>query len=118
MIISGLCCKDCAGGPPRGLGWGWDDLNPITFAKDAGNALVDAVGDVAMNVVTKVDTVTKKTFETTLSAGQTVRQLSQASSSGSADDIPGVSYLPLAVGGVAAAGLLLWAFSGRKKTHT
>ena len=117
MIISGACCSDCAR-PARGLGWGWDDLNPITLAKDAGNALVDAVGSVAMNVVNKVDTVTKKTLETTLAAGQTVRQLSQPASGGSADDIPGVSYLPLALGGVAAAGLLLWAFSGRKKTST
>ena len=120
MIVgTGACCSDCAR-PARGLGWGWSDLNPITAFKDVGNAVVDAVGSVALNAATKADDFSKKTFETTLAAGHTVRQLSQASQEASGDpaDIPAVSYLPLALGGVAAAGLLLWAFKGRKKTTT
>lgn len=120
MIVgTGACCSDCAR-PARGLGWGWSDLNPITAFKDVSNSVIDAAGSVAMNVATKADEFSKKTFETTLAAGHTVRQLSQASQEASGDsaDIPGVSYLPLALGGVAAAGLLLWAFKGRKKTTT
>lgn len=112
MILGmGACCASCETAPrSRGLGWGWSDLyNPFDLAND----VVSSAGGVAMNVVTQVDSVTKKTLETAIAGGQAVRQISSPQSGGG--ELPTVSYLPLALGGVAAAGLLLWAVSGRKK---
>jgi hypothetical protein len=124
-VIVGVCCAGCASGGgcrsgsmgrARGLGWGWDDLNPVTLAKDVGNNVVDAVGSVAGNVASTVDRVTKTTLGTALAAGATVRQLSSPSTQ--PVDVPTTSYLPIAVGGGAALFLLLLATKKKKPAAT
>ncbi len=97
------------------MGSFWDWVNPVTSAKKVGNAVVDAVGSVAQNVAGQVDTFAKKTLETTLASGAAIRQLSKPQGDPSLGDPPTVNYVPLAIGGAAAAGLLLWALMGRKK---
>lgn len=110
-----LGCADCSDrSSERGLGWGWDDLNPITFAGDVVNSAVSAVGSVASNVATQVDKTAKTALGTALSASSAARSL--VSPQGSGAPAPEVSFTPLLVGGAAAAGLLLLAL-GKKRKH-
>lgn len=118
MILGGApCCDDCASSSSssRGMGAWYDWINPITSISKVGGAVVDAVGGVAGKVADQVDSFAKKTLSTTLTSGAAARQLLKPQGDGAAAD-PEVSYTPLAVGGLAAAGLLLWAFT--KKRHT
>jgi hypothetical protein len=96
------------------MGSWYDDLNPINLARSVINSTVDAAGSIALNVASQVDTVAKKTLQTTLASGAAIRQLSSPQTSSVPADLPELSYVPIAVGGVVAAGLLLWAFKGRK----
>lgn len=117
MIVSAkACCASCAAGgrcAGAGMGWGWDDLNPITLAKDVGNSVVSAVGSVATNIAEQVDKTVGLTLGTGLKAAGTAQQLLKPA--GADTPVAPVSYTPLVIGGLAAAGLLVWAMLPKKE---
>lgn len=114
ILSSSSCCSDCAQG--AGMGAWYDYVNPIKSISKVGGAVVDALGEVAGKVADNVDSFAKKTLSTTLTSGAAARSLLKPQGEGGAAD-PQVSYTPLAVGGLAAAGLLLWALTSKKKVH-
>lgn len=105
MILG--CCEDCHTGAGMGSWSSW--ANPFEVV----NKIVSGAGSVAMNIVNQTDAVVQKSLQTAKNGGATIRSTLQPQGSQVAAP-PGVSYAPLALGGLAAAGLLWWALAPKK----